>query len=125
MKLQLTVEEILQLNAEVAVFLREPISLGLKYKLTIFGKKMSEYTAPALEEQDNIIKKLAPTTWSIEQKLEDGTVNPVFTQFKEEFGKVLGVSVELTDCPEIEVNVLDNIVSNNNYPSIYKYLLKS
>jgi len=122
--LTLKVEDILSLNAETTAFLREQINLGLKYKLTTFLKKLGEYVKPALEQRDDIIRELAPDGMNIKMKLEDGTENPAIKEFEAKYKEVTSVEVTFNDVPEIEATVLSNIVSTNNYPLIYKFLLK-
>lgn len=116
------VEEVIQLNAETSVFLRETINLGLKYKITRFLTQLGEITKPALTERDNLIKRLSADGQEIKAKLEDGTDNPALEEFKKEYQLILNVE-ETIDCPEIEPSVLEKVTSNNNYPLLYKYLV--
>jgi len=121
---KISVGDMINLSTEVSVFLGENISLALKYKLTKFLKRLSEHTKPALEQRDEIIKKLAPDGMTIKNKLEDGTDNPLMKEFNEQFKQITTVEENLTECPEIALTDLEVIKSQNNYPLLYNFLLK-
>jgi len=118
------VEDILQLNAELGAFLAEPINLGLKYKLTVFLKQLNSHIEPTMKMREELIRKHADGGNEIKAKLEDGKDNPKIKEFLDDYKEVTGVLVNLTECPEIEDTIINSIVSKNNYPKIYEYLLK-
>jgi hypothetical protein len=118
MTTNLTIDEILQLEAEINGFTtpqghqvyegfsKQPLSILLKYELSEFSKKLREeretveglrnelITKYGTEQEDGSIQ-ISPTIEETKGKKTETVENPKYTKFIEEYGSLLNKKIEL------------------------------
>ena len=148
MTTKLTIDEILQLDAEINGFTtpqgqvvyegfnKQPLSIILKYELSEFSKKLKQERETVEELRNELITKygdpqedgsiqISPTVEEKKGKKTETVRNPKYTEFIEEYGKLLNKEIEL-EHPEItktdlkdagktkdQYNILFRLVSND------------
>jgi hypothetical protein len=116
-----------------AGLLAEKLKLTTKYWLTELSKKVIAEKATVESLKEELIKKHGETdeqgnvgismyidiVRDEEGKIVEGKNNPKFIEFQNEFNMLLQEEKELEYKP-IDLNELENIESEGNYPTIFK-----
>jgi uncharacterized protein (UPF0216 family) len=119
-----------------AGLLAEKLKLTTKYWLTELAKKVAAEKATVETLKEELIKKHgeADETGNIsipmyidivkdeEGKIVDGKNNPKFIEFQNEFNALLQEEKELEYKP-VNLNELENIESDGNYPTFFKLVV--
>lgn len=125
MEKKLKVKEVIGLYNELNVFLEESFSQSKKYHIEMFMDKLSSFVDPAEKIRKTLIEKYGDGG-VVNPKLEDGTVNPKLQIFWNEYNVVLEeeIAVDCT-CKEIDLELLNSLVSDKRYKMIYLHLIKN
>ena len=113
--------------------LAEKLKLTTKYWLTELSKKVAAEKAGVESLKEDLIKKhgeadeqgnvgismYVDVVKDEEGKIVSGNPNPKFIEFQNEFNSLLQEEKELEYKP-IDLNELENIESEGNYPTIFK-----
>jgi len=147
MTTKLTIDEILQLDAEINGFTtpqgqvvyegfnKQPLSILLKYELSEFSKRLKEERETVEGLRNELITKygeaqedgsiqISPTIEEKKGKKSEAVKNPKYVEFIEEYGKLLNKEIEL-DHPEISKDDLkDAGKTKDQYNILFRLVTK-
>jgi len=120
--MKITVKQAINLQKELFLFLGEKMSVGYKFKLTVFFNEITPLVELAKAKYDEVLLKYSGKARGIPEELPNGDINPDIRLFNEEVEPIMTEEVEL-NLPEIiisENKQLFDSVSENFYPTMIK-----
>jgi len=146
MTTNLTIDEILQLDAEINGFTtpegqviyegfsKQPLSILLKYELSEFSKRLKEERETVESLRNELITKygdpqddgsiqITPTIEETKGKKTETVKNQKYVEFIEEYGKLLNKEIEVTH-PEITKDDLKDAGKTKDQYNILFRLIK-